>query len=122
MPFVVEADQQVRADADQFPAHEHLEEVVGEDEVEHREAEQRQEQEEAAESAAPLQMAVLGVDLVVLDVRLQLLAHVADREKVDQRGDERHHDEHERRQPVDGEAELQRRGLLVVLAGRRANR
>ena len=69
VPLVVEADQQIRADADQFPAHEHLEQVVGQDQVEHREAEQRQEQEEPAKPAAAMQMAVLGVDLVILDDR-----------------------------------------------------
>ena len=51
-PLVVEADQEERADADQFPAHEHLEQVVRDDQVEHREAEQRQVQEEPAEPAA----------------------------------------------------------------------
>ncbi len=39
LPFVIEADEQVRADAHQLPADEHLEKVVGQDEVEHREAE-----------------------------------------------------------------------------------
>ena len=67
LPLEVEADQQERADADQFPAHEHLEEVVRQDQVEHREAEQRQEHEEPAEPAAAVQVAVVGVDLVVLD-------------------------------------------------------
>ena len=49
----------------------------------------------------------LGVDLVVLDHRLQLVAHVADREEVDERGDERHHQEHDGGQAVDAVAELQ---------------
>ena len=51
-PLVVEADQQVRADADQLPAHENLEQIVGQHQVEHREAEQRQEHEEPAKAAA----------------------------------------------------------------------
>ena len=84
LPLEVEADQQVRADADQLPAQEHLEEVVRQDQVEHREAEQRQVHEEAAEAAAAVKMAVRRVDLVVLDLRLQFVAHVADREHVDQ--------------------------------------
>ncbi len=67
-------------------------------------------------------MAVLGVDLVVLDLRLQFLAHVADRVNVDQRGDEGHHEEHHRRQAVDGKAQLQDRGLLVVLQAGGRNR
>ena len=58
VPLVVEADQQIRTDADQFPADEHLEEVVGQHQVEHREAEQRQEHEEAAKAAAAAEMAL----------------------------------------------------------------
>ena len=51
-PLVVEADQEERADADQFPADEHLEQVVRDQQVQHREAEQRQVQEEPAEPPA----------------------------------------------------------------------
>ena len=39
--FVVEPDEEERTDADQFPTHEHLKQVVRDQEVEHREAEQR---------------------------------------------------------------------------------
>ena len=80
-------------------------EVVREDQVEHREAEQRQEHEEPAEAAAALQMAVR---CGLRDPRrfLQLVGHVADREEMDQRGDERDHHEHDGGQHVDAEAEL----------------
>src|SRR5260370_26362885 len=54
LPLEVEADQQERADADQLPAQEDLEEVVGQHQVEHREAEQRQVEEKSPESASAL--------------------------------------------------------------------
>src|SRR4051794_1893861 len=42
VPFVIEADQTERARTDQFPTDEHLEQVVREDQVEHRETEERE--------------------------------------------------------------------------------
>ena len=48
------ADQQVRAEAHAFPAHEHHEEVVPQDEREHEEAEEVQVAEEPRDAAARL--------------------------------------------------------------------
>ncbi len=58
-------------------------------------------------AAAALEMPVFGVDLVVLDHWLQLIGHVAHREQVDERGDERHHEKHEDAQLVDMVAEFE---------------
>src|SRR5262249_27757545 len=52
LAFVVEADQEVRADTDQFPAQKDLEEIVRQHQIEHRETKKREEHEEARIAAA----------------------------------------------------------------------
>src|SRR5207237_2548883 len=44
--FVVKADEQVGANAHQFPAQKDLEEIIGQHQVEHGEAEEREKKEE----------------------------------------------------------------------------
>ena len=104
-PLVVEADQEERADADQLPADEHLEQVVREHQVEHREAEQRQVQEEPAEPAAAVK--VVRPSRRARSCRSTSWSstvssasspHVAEREDEDERGDERDHHEHDGRE------------------------
>ena len=56
----VEADQEVRADADQFPEHEHHRDVAGDHQAQHAEAEQRQILKEAVEAAAAVQVMAVG--------------------------------------------------------------
>ncbi len=68
---IPEADQQIRGQPDQFPAHEEQQQAVRDHHAEHRAREQRQEAEEARE---------------VLVVR-----HVADAVDEDQRADKRDH-------------------------------
>ena len=70
------ADQQVRAEADALPAHEHHQEVVAQDEHEHEEAEQVQVAEESRHAAA------------------RLVGHVGRRVDVDQRADAGDDEEH----------------------------
>ena len=102
MAFDVETDQQVTADPDQFPEDEHHEDVAGQDQPEHREAEQREVCEEAVVAAGPMQMrSVGGVHLVVDMIFGPLVIHVPDREDVDAGGDQRDHREHHQRQAVD---------------------
>ena len=82
---VVVADQKIGAEAHTFPAHEHQEEVLGEDEREHREHEQVQIGE------------VPGVSRVGL-----VVTHVADRVDMDEEtdeGDERRHQGGKRIEP-----------------------
>ena len=77
-PLVLEADQEVRREADEAPGREQHQEVPALDEQEHREDEERHVREEAA----------LLVDLV----------HVADRVADDERadaGDDEHHEDGE---------------------------
>jgi len=83
----VEPDEQVRAEPDQLEEHERHQQVVGDDEAEHRRREQ----------AEP------GV--VAGEPRLALVVHVPEREHVHEQRDERYDDEHERRQRVDENAE-----------------
>src|SRR6185312_13732186 len=108
-PLVIKTDQKKRADAHQFPTHEHLKQVVRDDEVEHREAEEREEKEEPAVAAAAFETVLrargvaavvnrmamrvsngigwvfrpghaLAVDLVVRHGLVRLVFHVAERE------------------------------------------
>ena len=85
-PLVVVPDQEIRAEADAFPPHEHQDEVVRENERQHREHEQVHVGEVAR---------VTRVGLVVL--------HVADRVEVDQETDERHEGNHQRREWIQAE-------------------
>ena len=86
-----EADQQVRAEADAFPADEHHQEVRAEHEHEHERGEQVQIREVARE---------LAVGLVV---------HVGGRVDVDQRADAGDDQDHHRRQRIEPEREARRR-------------
>ena len=56
LPFVIKADQQIRADADELPAQEDLEEVIRQDQIEHRKTEKGEEQKEPSKAPAPMQM------------------------------------------------------------------
>ena len=80
-PLVLEADQEVRGEADEAPGRQQHQEVAALDEQQHREDEERHVREEAA----------LLVDLV----------HVADRVADDQRADAGDDQHHEDRQLVD---------------------
>ena len=80
------ADQQVRAEAHAFPAHEHHQEVVSQDEHEHEEAEQVQVAEEARDAAA------------------RLVGHVGRRVDVDQRADAGDDEDHHPGQRIEPEA------------------
>jgi hypothetical protein len=82
---VPEADQQVRHQAHRFPAEEQLQEVVGHDQHQHREGEQRDVREEAVVTV--------------------VLGHVADRVDVHHQRHRSHHAHHHRGQRVDLEAD-----------------
>jgi hypothetical protein len=84
---VPEADEEVRGEADDLPAHEEEEQAVGDDDAEHGSGEERQETEEAGEV------------LVVL--------HVADAVDEDKQADEGDHDQHDRGERVEHPAELE---------------
>ena len=90
----VEADQEVRAQADQFPEDEQDQDVVRDAEAEHREREQRQVGEEA---------------------RVALFAvHVRRRVEVDERRHERHHDEHDAGHVVHEDRQVDPHGVDVA--------
>ncbi len=78
---VPEADEEVGCEADALPAEEHLDEIVGGHQHQHREGEQRQIGEEA-------RLAVV-------------LRHIAPAVEVDERRHRRHHHQHHRGQGVD---------------------
>ena len=84
----IEPDQQVGREANPLPAKEHLREVVRRHQHQHREGEQRQ----VGKEPGPI---ALGLVVEVL-----VMSHVAHRIKVHERRDGRHHDQHDRRQPV----------------------
>ena len=88
---IVKADQEVRADADQLPEHEHHRDVAGDDQAQHAEAEQRQVLEEAVEAAGAVQVMAVGQRDFVVGHVVQLVVHVADGVEVDARGDQRDH-------------------------------
>ena len=83
------ADERERAEADQLPAHDHLQRVVGQDEEEHRGGEQAEEGE------------VVGVAAVA--------GHVVGGEDVHQQRDEGDDHQHQRAEAVDQRADLDRR-------------
>nr|GEU28382.1 hypothetical protein [Tanacetum cinerariifolium] len=85
--LVPETDQEVRDQAHRFPAEEQLQEVVGHDQHQHREREQRDVREEA--------------------VIAFVFRHVADGVDVHHQRHERHHAHHHRRQRVDLEADFE---------------
>ena len=80
---VPEPDQQIAAEPDALPAEEKLREVVGRDQRQHGEGEQRQ----ISEEPRPV----------------RVLVHVADRIEVDERRHRRHHHQHHRGERVDAE-------------------
>ena len=86
--FVIMVDEQPGAETDELPENENHEQIVGEHDAEHRKHEDRQAAEEAC------------ARLVVV--------HVAEREDVDEEADEAHHEEHERGEIVELEAERER--------------
>ena len=86
---VPEADQQVAAQADQLPADEERQHVVGQHDQQHAEGEQGQIGEETA---------VARVEMAVLD-------HVRARIHVHQEADHRDHDEHDRGEWVNRDAQ-----------------
>ncbi len=83
---VPEPDQQVAAQADQLPGHEHDQEVAGQDEQQHAEHEQVEVGEEAPVA--------------------RVVGHVADRVDVDQQADRGDDDQEAGGQRVDDEADL----------------
>ena len=86
--LIVKADQEVRAKPDALPEHIELEEVERDHEPEHRRREQRHECEEPPHA--------------------RVVFHVAGGVDIDEQGDERHDDEHHRRERVDEHAHLER--------------
>ena len=84
---VVEADQEIRGDANTFPAEEHLHEVVGGDQHQHGEGEEREIGEETRAVAFAF-------------VEVLVMRHVADGIEVDERRHSGDDDQHDRGQPV----------------------
>ena len=118
MAFDVETDQQVAADAHKFPEDEHHEDVAGQDQSEHREAEQREVSEEPVEPPGAVEVRSVGdVHLVVYVFLGSLVIHVPDRKDVDAGCDQGDHREHHQRQAVDvivdGDANLAEGGQFV---------
>ncbi len=100
--FGVEADQQIAADADQFPEDKHLENIARQDQPQHRKAEQRHKRKEAVEASGTMNVTAVRCVSRMVDVFIrQLITHVSNREQVNARGDQRHHREHHQRQAVD---------------------
>ena len=78
-PLIPEADQQVRAEADQLPAHEQLQQVRRQHESHHREREERL------------------IDVVAAERRRRLVVQVAERVELDEQRHERDEAQHDRR-------------------------
>ena len=104
----------IGANAHQLPADENLKEIVRQQQIEHRKAKQRQVKEEPSKPPAAVQMPFCRVNVMIGDVLLQFVSHVAHRKDVDQGGDERHHHKHQGREHVDAEAQIQQRSGLMV--------
>ncbi len=81
--YVPEADEEIGSETDTFPAEEHLHEVVGGHQHQHREAEQREIGEEARLA--------------------RVFFHIAPAVEVDEARDGCHDDQHHRRQAVDAQ-------------------
>ncbi len=92
-PVVPEADEQVRREADALPTEEHLDEIVGGHQREHREGEKREIREEAR--------------------AVRILVHIADGIDVHEARDDGDDDEHHARQAVDpkGPSHIKAAGL-----------
>ncbi len=84
--LVPEADQEVGADADQFPEDEHHQEIRRHDDADHREDEEGELGEEAADAG--------------------IVVHVTEREDVDEEADAGDDEEHQLRERIDEEADL----------------
>ena len=94
LAFEIKADQEIRANAHQFPKHEHHRQIAGNHQPQHAEAEQRQILEEAMKPARPMQVVAVGQRDFVIGHVVQLVVHVADGVHVNARGDERDHAKH----------------------------
>ena len=97
-----ETDQKVGCKAHAFPAEEHLHEVVGRDQHQHREGEQR----EVCEKAR----------------LIRLLAHIAPAIEVNQRRNARHHHQHRRGQCVNPQFPVERQIARFHPCQHRCNR
>jgi hypothetical protein len=98
------ADQQVRAEAHPFPAHEHDQEVVAQHERQHEETEQVQVAEEARHAAA------------------RLVGHVGGRVDVNQRTDAGDDEQHHPGERIEPEAPRRLEAADAVLGGERNRR
>ena len=76
-----ETDEQIGGETDEFPADEHEQETIGDEQAEHRRGEETQEAEEL--------------------FKVLIFLHVAEAENEDERADERHHRAHERGERVE---------------------
>ena len=112
---VVKADQQVGRDTHALPTEEELQEVIGRDQHQHGEGEERQiGKETRAIALALFEIVVMG--------------HVAERIEMHERRDRGDHDQHDRGQPVDanapggvertrGDPSEKRLGVIAILMG-----
>ena len=91
VPFDIKADQEIRANTDQFPEAERHRQVAADADAQHREREQRQKMEEAVEPATAVQMLAVGQVNFVVDEVMQLVVHVAESVNVYAGRDKRHH-------------------------------
>ena len=87
----IKADQEIRADADQFPEHEDHRHVAGDHDAQHAKAKQRQVLEKAVKSAVAVQVRSVGQPDFVIDHVMQFVVHVAIGIKMDARGNHRDH-------------------------------
>ena len=85
-PQIPEADQEIGGETDPFPAEKHLQEIVGRHQHQHEEGEQRQIGEEAR--------------------LMRIVAHIADRIDMDERGDGIDHYQHHHRQRIDAQGPI----------------
>ncbi len=108
--LVVEADQQIRADADQLPEHEDHGQVAGDHQPQHAEAKQREVLEESGEPPAAKQRPAVGERHQRVGHLVELFVHVAERIDVDAGGHQRDHAKHGHRQGIDvvADGQLQR--------------
>ena len=107
LPLDVKPDQEIRANADQLPEHEHHENIAGDHQPQHAEAKQRQILEEPVVAARAMQMLAIGEGHFMVGDIVQLVVHVAHRVEMDARSDQRDHREHDDRQRVDVIADRQ---------------
>ena len=92
--LIPEADQQIAAEAHQFPEDEKLKKRPAEHQAEHRKTEQAKVGEESRKAL--------------------VLGHVADGKDVNQRGDQRDHREHRDGQAIDEDADVEKPGMGLI--------